>query len=242
MKVKSESEVAQSCPTPSDPMDCSPPGPSVHGFFQGRLPEWGAIAFSLNMLSIAIFNSSLIVLKSKTVRSKMVVTSYIQLLSTWNTASLIWDIVTVKCMLDFEDLVQKNCPVSHWCWEPAWGTLPMAKVMRKEVRHMQRQDWASGVPLEILEHLPPKPESTYFTALCSHLHLWLYGGLSPTTSLWKRVSLQLVFQPTNSFGSPLACLNRFFQPHVIVHSLPTVEARDVLNCLNTDSFEQLEDY
>ena len=37
-------------------------------------------------------------------------------------------------------------------------------------------DRASGVPLEILEHLPPKPESAYFTALCSHLHLWLYGG------------------------------------------------------------------
>ena len=37
----------------------------------------------------------------------------------------------------------------------------------------------------------PKPESAYFTALCSHLHLWLYEGLSPTTSLWKRVKLQL---------------------------------------------------
>ena len=41
MKVKSESEVAQSCPTPSDPMDCSPPGPSVHGIFQARvLSDW----------------------------------------------------------------------------------------------------------------------------------------------------------------------------------------------------------
>ena len=48
MKVKSESEseVAQSCPTPSDPMDCSPPGSSVHGIFQARVLEWGAIAFS----------------------------------------------------------------------------------------------------------------------------------------------------------------------------------------------------
>ena len=43
MKVKSESEVAQSCPTPSDPMDCSPPGSSVHGIFQARVLEWGAI-------------------------------------------------------------------------------------------------------------------------------------------------------------------------------------------------------
>ena len=46
MKVKSESEVAQSCPTLSDPMDCSPPGSSVHGVFQARVLEWGAIAFS----------------------------------------------------------------------------------------------------------------------------------------------------------------------------------------------------
>ena len=46
MKVKSESEVAQSCPTLSYPMDCSLPGSSVHGIFQARVLEWGAIAFS----------------------------------------------------------------------------------------------------------------------------------------------------------------------------------------------------
>ena len=46
MKVKSEREVVQSCPTLSDPMDCSPPGSSVHGIFQARVLEWGAIAFS----------------------------------------------------------------------------------------------------------------------------------------------------------------------------------------------------
>ena len=46
MKVKSESEVAQSCPTLSDPMVCSLPGSSVHGIFQARVLEWGAIAFS----------------------------------------------------------------------------------------------------------------------------------------------------------------------------------------------------
>ena len=49
MKVKSESEVAQLCPTPSDPMDCSPPGSSVHGIFQARVLEWVAIAFSEDM-------------------------------------------------------------------------------------------------------------------------------------------------------------------------------------------------
>src|SRR5574340_91552 len=46
MKVKSEREVAQSCPTLSDPMDCSLPGSSIHGIFQARVLEWGAIAFS----------------------------------------------------------------------------------------------------------------------------------------------------------------------------------------------------
>ena len=45
MKVKRESEVAQSCPTVSDPMDCSVPTSSVHGIFQARVLEWGAIAF-----------------------------------------------------------------------------------------------------------------------------------------------------------------------------------------------------
>ena len=49
MKVKSESEVAQSCLTLSDPMDCSLPGSSVHGVFQARVLEWGAIAFSDDM-------------------------------------------------------------------------------------------------------------------------------------------------------------------------------------------------
>ena len=46
MKVKNESEVAQSCPTRSDPMDCSLPGSSIHEIFQARVLEWGAIAFS----------------------------------------------------------------------------------------------------------------------------------------------------------------------------------------------------
>ena len=47
MTVKSESEVTQSCPTLSDPMDCSPSGSSIHGIFQARVLEWGATAFSV---------------------------------------------------------------------------------------------------------------------------------------------------------------------------------------------------
>ena len=50
MKVKIESEVTQSCLILSDPMDCSPPGSSIHGIFQARVPKWGAIAFSKKTL------------------------------------------------------------------------------------------------------------------------------------------------------------------------------------------------
>ena len=54
-KVKSESEVAQSCPTLLDPMDCSPPGSSIHGTFQARVLEWGAIAFSIPRATLIQF-------------------------------------------------------------------------------------------------------------------------------------------------------------------------------------------
>ena len=83
----------------------------------------------------------------------------------------------------------------------------MTKVMRKEARHTQRRDRASGVPLEILEHLPPKPESAYFL-LCAFTYTSDFtGGCPPLPLSEKRVNLQL----------------------------------HVLNCLNTDSFEQLKD-
>ena len=55
MKMKSESEVAQSCPTLSDPMDCSLPGSSVHGIFQARELEWGAIAFFVLDIKTILF-------------------------------------------------------------------------------------------------------------------------------------------------------------------------------------------
>ena len=57
MKVKSESEVTQSCLTLSDPMDCSLPGSSIHGSFQARVLKWGAIAFS-GFHVLAIVNSA----------------------------------------------------------------------------------------------------------------------------------------------------------------------------------------
>ena len=57
MKVKSEIEVAQLCLTLSDPMDCSLPGSSIHGIFQARVLEWGAIAcskFALRDISVSV--------------------------------------------------------------------------------------------------------------------------------------------------------------------------------------------
>ena len=74
MKVKSESEVTQSYPTLSDPMDRSLPGSSIHGIFQARVLEWGAIAFS-NFLSYNLFFLQIdflfIFFKCKTVLSKI---------------------------------------------------------------------------------------------------------------------------------------------------------------------------
>ena len=54
MKLKSQSEVAQSCLTLSDPMDCSLPGSSVHGIFQARVLEWGAMDLAIFLLSLYI--------------------------------------------------------------------------------------------------------------------------------------------------------------------------------------------
>ena len=59
MKVESESEVAQSCLTLSDPMDCSPPGSSIHGIFQARVLEWGAIAFYI-YITIEMISSQVV--------------------------------------------------------------------------------------------------------------------------------------------------------------------------------------
>ena len=57
MKVESESEATQSCPTLSDPTDCSLPGSSIHGIFQARVLQWGAIAFSKNWAACCGYNS-----------------------------------------------------------------------------------------------------------------------------------------------------------------------------------------
>ena len=72
MKVKSESEAAQSCPTLRDPMDCSPPGSSIHGIFQARVLEWGAIAFSDIINKRSLISRREIRWKRKTIRNKFI--------------------------------------------------------------------------------------------------------------------------------------------------------------------------
>jgi len=70
MKVKSESEVTQLCPTLPDPMDCSLPGSSIHGIFQARVLEWGAIAFSVSpgsLIQIHRFKSQIFILRPRMV-------------------------------------------------------------------------------------------------------------------------------------------------------------------------------
>ena len=83
MKLKSEREVAQSCPTLSDPMDCSLPGSSVHGICQARVLEWGAIAFSIDKILDQV--------KGKLMKSK-------QILEFSNTVSILV-ISCEECMM-----------------------------------------------------------------------------------------------------------------------------------------------
>ena len=79
----------------------------------------------------------------------------------------------------------------YHCQETAWGTPPMAKVMRKEAWHTRRRDQASGVPLEILEHLPPKPESAYFLLCALTYTSDFMGGCPPLPLSEKRINLPL---------------------------------------------------
>ena len=104
MKVKSESQVAQSCPTLSNPMDYSLPGSSTHGIFQARVLEWGAIAFSV-----------------KTYYK----TTIIKTVWYWHNDRHIdqWSQTeSPKINLDFQqrcqdDLTGNTQPFNKWCWD-----------------------------------------------------------------------------------------------------------------------------
>ena len=93
MKVKSESEVAQSYPTLSDPMDCSLPGSSIHGIFQARVLEWGAISF---FVFLAPFKSSLHIWSLKLYYDMSIVS--LKCYATWNSLGLlhVWTCVFIS--------------------------------------------------------------------------------------------------------------------------------------------------
>ena len=140
------------------------------------------------------------------------------------------------------------------CREPAWGILPMAKVMRKGAWQTQRQDQASGVPLDFLEHLPPNQSLPALLHYVFHLLFWHYRGAVPHHLPLKGVNLQLqlisllgitrVFQSKNSSDGSLACLTSLsglLQPHMWLFTASQLwEAWDVLNFLNAKSYEKLE--
>ena len=90
MKVKSQSEVAQSCPTLSDLMDCSPPDSSIHGIFQARVLELGAIAFSF-LLLVIFYKPHL---PSGLFRSKKWLIPICEALASWiDYIFLLWDVL-----------------------------------------------------------------------------------------------------------------------------------------------------
>ena len=121
--------------------------------------------------------------------------------------------------------------------------------MRKEASAYARAG-SSLRKTPVPEHLPPKPESTYFTVSCSHLYLWLYGGLSPITSLGDGVNLQLQLikipghdksVSTNELLWRLSSLPVRVRPATWLFTASQLwEARDVLDLLKADSFRKLE--
>ena len=119
VKVKSESEVAQSCLTPSDPMDCSPPGSSVHGIFQARVLEWGAIAFSDSSLAIYILYRAYIWWQTNTGKDAQYCPLLLLLFSCSVMINSLWphrlQHARLPCPLPSPGACSNSCPLSQWC-------------------------------------------------------------------------------------------------------------------------------
>ena len=133
---------------------------------------------------------------------------------------------------------EKLCP-----WHRSWG---------RRLRHTQRWDWASGNPLFL--SIYPQNQSAYFTVLCSHLHLWLYGRLSPITiSLGEGVNLQLQLIKIPGHDKSVSTYKLLWRFSSLPEQVrpatcdclqpPNRERHEmIVNFLNTDSFEKLENY
>ena len=149
MKVKSESEVAQSCPTLSDPTDCTLPGSCVHGILQARVLEWGAIAFS----NICTINSLLF---SQSV-SHSVVSDSLQPHGLQHAR--------LPCSSPSPRVCSNSCPSSRWCHPnisssvvpfspclqsfPASGPFPMNQFFASGGQSIGASASASVLPMNI---------------------------------------------------------------------------------------------
>ena len=157
LKVKSESEVAQSCPTPRDPMDCSLPGSSVHGIFQARVLEWVAIAFSEFCLSCRliqrttfdIYRFPLLLLLSRFSRVWLCVTPETaahQAPHPWDSPGKNTGVgchFLLQCMkVKSESEVAQSCPTHS---NPMDCSLPGSSI-----HGFSRQEYWSGVPFPSL--------------------------------------------------------------------------------------------
>ena len=117
------------------------------------------------------------------------------------------------------------------CREPAEELCPWQRALGRSLGIRKGKIEPQESPWKFSSIYPQNQSLPTFCFVLSPTPMTLQGGCPPLPLSEKRVNLQLqlikflgviVFQPTNSFGSPLACLNRFFRPRVIAQSLPTV--------------------
>ena len=114
MKVKSQSEVAQLCPTLSDPMDCSLSGSSILGIFQARVLEWGAIAFSEIDLYLILF--VFLVFHCINITSPPLISTHISL-QPLLLQSILWQHLSSEMSTHRHDCNFRICPWNTWlCW------------------------------------------------------------------------------------------------------------------------------
>ena len=135
MKVKSESEVTQSYPTLSDPMDCSPPGSSVHGIFQARVLERGAIAFSDDQPRQHIKSRDITLLTKVHIRKAIVFSVVIYECESW----------TIK-----KAELQRIDAFKLWCWRSLLRVPWMARRSNQSIlKEINPEDSLEGLMLKL---------------------------------------------------------------------------------------------
>ena len=188
MKVKSESEVAQSCPTLSDPMDCSPPGSSVHGILQARGLEWAAIAFSCHHSKCHYLFSLLWVLMSYWCqRFHYLLKGHIFFYKYHFDSSDLWTIYypSIWAWGQFPDICVLSCFSRVWLCANPWTVACQAPLSMG----FSRQEHWSGLPFPSPEDLPapgiepasltsPSLAGGFFTASATSRCIWRCNWLA----------------------------------------------------------------